>query len=130
MAADKLIEMEVRGVMNDLINKVSQANIEYTLQDVVSSLQKHVDTVNEITKQQYEDFNKQLKESFGYNMAQIQDTMANLTEEVFSSKNNMLAVANKMQDLDLNTRKQLSEINDKVEVDRLVSDLVNLVVDL
>ncbi len=49
-------------------------------------------------------------------MMQIQDTIANLSEDVSGAKNNMMTVANKMEDLDINTRKQLSEISDKMEV--------------
>lgn len=129
-AADKMTEMEVRAVMNDMINKVTQNNIEHTIQDVVNTLSKHVTTLNTISKTQYEDFTNQLRDAFGYNMVQLQDTIANLGEEVFASKNNIIAVGNKMADLDVDTRKQMSDLSDKLEIQKLMTDLIGYVADL
>jgi hypothetical protein len=55
-----------------MLNKVSQdymdSKFEEAISEVVKSMQQYVGVVNDTSSLQYQDFNKSLKESFGFNM--------------------------------------------------------------
>lgn len=67
--------MEVKEVMNDMLSKVAanymDTKYDAAILDIVKTVEKYVGTVNDTSSKQYEDFNKNLKEAFGYNMQQI-----------------------------------------------------------
>jgi hypothetical protein len=60
-------------------------------------------------------------------MQQIQDTIQTMAEELSAAKSQLTTVQNKIEDVDINSRKQLSDLNDKVEVERLLGDIVGWV---
>lgn len=68
----RLRKLEVKEVMNDLLNKVAvnyvDTKFEKSILDVVGSISTYVGSVNTTSSEQYQDFNKNLKESFGYNL--------------------------------------------------------------
>jgi len=64
--------IEVRQVMQDLLDKVQTNYIDEKYdeanKELVGSISKYVGTVNDTSSAQYEEFNKQLKETFGTSM--------------------------------------------------------------
>ena len=58
-----------------MLNKVSQdymdTKYEEAILEVANSVSKYVGAVNESSSTLYNDFNQQLKETFGFNMQQI-----------------------------------------------------------
>eukprot|EP00347_Sterkiella_histriomuscorum_P013165 403365759 len=127
----RLDQIEINATMNDMLNKVSQnymdSKFEDSIMEVAQSLNKYVGAVNDSSANLYQDFNKNLKEAFGQNMQQIQDTIGSITEEISAAKSQLNVLTNKVEDVDINGRKQISELNDKMEVGRLLSDLVGRV---
>ena len=65
-------DIEVKAVMNDMLNKVSQdymdTKFENSIMEIVKSLSGYVGTVNDTSSKQYEDFNKNLRESFSMSL--------------------------------------------------------------
>lgn len=117
--------------MNDILNKVTQnymdTKYEDSIMEVAQSLNKYVSAVNDQSATLYQDFNQNLKDAFGMNMQQIQDTIANITEELSAAKGQITVLTNLLEAVDINGRKSLSELNDKMEVGLLLSDLVSRV---
>ncbi len=58
-------------------------------------------------------------------MQQIQDTVQHMSEEVSAAKAKLTEVSNKVEDIDLKGRKNIAELNDKVEIERLMGDMLN-----
>jgi uncharacterized protein YukE len=127
----RLAEIEVNATMNDMLNKVSQnfmdSKFEEAILEVANSVSKYVGAVNESSSTLYQDFNKNLKETFGFNMQQIQDTIQTISEELSAAKGQITVVTNKVEDVDIQSRKQFSELNDRMEVERLIGDMVGWV---
>jgi hypothetical protein len=53
--------------------------------------------------------------------------MSNINIELMAAKTKLSELQNKVDDVDLNSRKGLSELSDKVEIERLLSDMINKV---
>lgn len=114
-----------------MLSKVSQDYIdvkyEEAVLEVTTQVTKYVSAVNDSSTDLYQNFNEKLKESFGFNMQQILDTIQTISEELSAAKGQLTVVSNKVESVDINTRKGMSELNDQIEIDRLVSDLVGWV---
>ncbi|CDW91573.1 UNKNOWN [Stylonychia lemnae] len=127
----RLDQIEVNALMNDLINKATQNVMDKKFEDEILNftmlIDQFVSSANQNSAVLYQDFNKSIKEAFGQTMQQIQDTIGNMSEELSAAKQQLTVVTNKLDDVDINSRKQLSELNDKMEVERIVSDLVGWV---
>lgn len=62
-------------VMAEMINKVAnnaiEDKVEENLLDIANQIDKFAQTINDNNNQQYENFNNNLKKSFGQNLQQI-----------------------------------------------------------
>lgn len=69
---DRLDDQEVKAVMSDLMNRVTQDHMddkfEEALHEVATSIDQYVSIVNETSQKQYEDFNQNLKQAFAKNL--------------------------------------------------------------
>jgi hypothetical protein len=53
--------------------------------------------------------------------------LSNVSEEVLNAKNKLTELTNKVEDIDINNRKGLAELSDRVEIERCLNDLVSWV---
>lgn len=51
--------------------------------------------------------------------------MQHISEEVSAAKTKLTEVSNKVEDIDLKGRKNIAELTDKVEIERLMGDMLN-----
>ena len=113
--------------MDSLVNKVSANYIEDNVAQFNGVVQGFVGQINQSSTDQYQQFNQALKDSFGANLQQIQETIQNLSEEVMVTKQQMTEVTNRLEDVDLQGRKGLAELSDQVEIERMMNELVSWV---
>lgn len=52
-----------------------------------------------------------------------------MSEELSAAKSQLNEVNNKVEDIDIKSRRGLSELSDRVEIERLLNDLVGWVAD-
>ena len=109
-----------RASINGLDLKYEQA-----LEEVAESIDKYIGIVNETANKQYDDFNKNLKTEFSKNLEQIQDILNNLRDEIDGQKEKVITIETNINDLEYNNKKEVDEVKERIEIERLVNELVS-----
>jgi len=120
--------LEVATSMDNIVNRAAidglDEKYEEALQEVAGSIDKYIGIVNDTSNKQYEDFNKNLKNEFGKNLEQIQDILNNLRDEIDGQKEKVNGIEHSINEVEVNNKKDIDKVRDKIEVERLVSEMV------
>ena len=83
---ESLDALQVQHTTEYLANRATldamDDKFEEALQEVANSIDGYITVMQEANKKQYEEFNKSLKEKFGENIAQVQEHLAKMREEL------------------------------------------------
>lgn len=97
---------------------------EQALHEVSTSIDEYVGIVNETSSKQYEDFNQNLKQAFAKNLEVVQEMITTLHEAQEKEKARLNALEIELNEVDTKGKKSVEKLNDKVEVERCVTEMV------
>lgn len=100
---------------------------EDALKEVAESIDQYIGVVTDTSKNQYEDFNKNLKNEFGKNLGQIQELMNQLRTELDESNKEIVDLKKELNKVDVENQQRLDEVKDQGEIRRLVNEMVSWV---
>ena len=83
--------------------------------------------VNDTSNKQYEDFNADIKRTFSQNLQQIQDMITGLHKELEQSKVKMSEMEKEVNAVDMEAKKGVEKVSDRMEVERCVVEMVSWV---
>ena len=119
------------AVVDSLVNKVCLESLDKKYEEAIRSLLASFGTLTSSlsaqSADQYTGFTTALKDSFGFNMQQIQDTLGTLAEELGQAKDKLQVVGNRVEVVDVELRKGMAEMGDRMQVERLMRELVDRV---
>ena len=123
--------LELATTADNIFNKASidrlDEKYEEALLEVANSIDSYIGVVNDTSNKQYEDFNKNLKTEFGKNLEQIQDILNNLRDEIDGQKEKVNDIELNIHKTEVNSKKSIDKVRERIEIERLVNDLVSWV---
>lgn len=127
----RIDDLDLMTTFENTVNKAAlnalDSKYEQALEEVAESIDNYIGVVNDTSNKQYEDFNKNLKSEFGKNLEQIQDILNNLRDEIDGQKEKVNMIESSVNDVEYNNKKDIDKIKDKIEIERLVNELVSWV---
>ena len=137
-AKERLDYQEVKGVMDEILEQVTQAQMDDKFEEALDQVAKSMNQYSEKAGSQkgsvksepakdFDDLNQKLETKFGQNVKQIQDSLTQLNTDLKTSKDRVQKLETQLAEIDQNAKKKINEMHDRVEVERCVQEMVSWV---
>ena len=127
----RIDSLELATTADNIFNRAAidrlDEKYEEALLEVANSIDSYIGVVNDTSNKQYDDFNKNLKSEFGKNLEQIQDILNNLRDEIDGQKEKVNDMELNIHKSEINSKKSIDKVRERIEIERLVNDLVSWV---
>lgn len=100
---------------------------EVALQELVENIEKFVTNQENTTTSQYQGFNDLLQEAMTKHTEQVDELVKQLNVDIQDSKAKIQAVEKEINEVDINAKKSVEKVQDKIEVERCVMEMVSWV---
>ena len=137
-AKERLDYQEVKGVMDEILEQITQAQMDDKFEEALDQVAKSMNQYSEKAGSQkgsvksepakdFDDLNQKLETKFASNVKQIQESLTQLNTDLKTSKERVQKLESQIAEIDQNAKKKINEMHDRVEVERCVQEMVSWV---